>query len=146
MVGQTGSQHFCVPRLIHLDCCSPLLSFPVDVLAPFWVLVSLLFGLRGREIYLEGSFFPLWQAVWCTETTIPRWKLVLFFLSASLWWSFFLKGLPRWVLWGISICWYRYCIILSDNYLWFKTLSVFSPRWLTLQSDVWQPAKRNVQR
>lgn len=57
MFRQTGSQHFGIPRLFHLDSCSLLLSFPVDVLAPFRVFVSLLFGLRGREIYLGGPFF-----------------------------------------------------------------------------------------
>lgn len=57
MIGQTSYLHFSVPRLFHLDSCSPLLSFPVDMLAPFSVFVSLLFGLRGREIFLRGSFF-----------------------------------------------------------------------------------------
>lgn len=108
MIGKTVSQHFCIPRLFHLDSCS-LLSFPVDVLAPFCVFV---WSQRKRNL-LGRVIFPLWQAVWCTNMTIPRQKLVLFFLSASLWCSFFLKGLLRWVCWGINICWYRWCIVFS---------------------------------
>lgn len=55
MIGQTDSQCFYILRLFHLDNSSPLLSFPGDVLALFWI-ASVLLGLRGREIYLGGSF------------------------------------------------------------------------------------------
>jgi len=57
MIGQNDSQCFYISRLFHLDDHAPLLSFPGDVLPPFGIIVSLLVGLRRKEIYLGGSFF-----------------------------------------------------------------------------------------